>query len=137
MMTKLQKDSLVNLAAVGVSIVVSVAAFSIMRSTNAQGFDYVLIFLVVSGFCGVAGAIYLWKYYRKLDERQLMVCFKANRISTAFFVVYILVMSFIAFFVIGGGGRIDVFYLPVTVIVGLFLAQLVESAVLFILDSVE
>ena len=62
---------------------------------------------------------------------------KAFRLSAQFFITYAFLVSFISFFVVGGKGNIPVYYLPVFLVIGLFLSQLVQSAVILVLFSLE
>lgn len=136
-MTKLQKDSLINFILVTVSMLISIACFTLMRKFNTRGVEYVVIVLVSGSICGLAGMIFVKKHFRYLDERQLLLCLKASRLSAYTFVIYIIALCMIVFFIIGGKGKIDVYYLPVAAFIGLFLSQLVETSMLFFADTVE
>jgi len=136
-MTKLQKDSLMNLIATTVAVLIGTVIFTIMQSRNTKGFDYIIILIIVGGICGLAGAIFIKKHYRYLDERQLLLCLKASRFSAITFVIYIVALSVLAFFVVGGKGKIQVYYIPIAAFIGLFLSQLVETLIVFFAEPVE
>ncbi len=136
-MTKLQKDSIVQFIITTVAALIGIVMFTIMRSLNTKGFEYVIICVVVGIIGGLATAIFGKYYNRHFDERQLLLSLKASRISAFIFMAYIIALSIFAFFIIGGKGELDVYCLPLAAFIGLFMSQAIETSVIFFGESVE
>ncbi len=136
-MTKLEKNALVNIVLATVFVFIGLLFFSILRKTNTQGIMYVIIVVVAGGPTLLAGVLLQNKIEAKFDEREKFIGRKAFRWSTYVLTIYALLLCFIPFFIIGGKGSIQVYYLPVFFFIGLFIGQLTESAIILIMCSLE
>lgn len=136
-MTKLQKESLIKLAIVTLLTLVGIRLLNIMANRNAQGLDYIVIMLIVGGVGSIAAVVFIRREIKKLDERQILISAKASAFAAVTFVIYVMALSLIAFFLVGGAGEINVSYLPVGSFIGIFISQLAETLILLRLDSVE
>ena len=129
-MNRLQKKAWSELATVAVMIFICIPCFLLLSARNAQGFDYLIICFVT----GIPTGFYVYlKQYKKLreyDEREKSLLQHAFYYSTGVFIFYFLFVSFIAFFLIGGKGSIPVVFLPIMLVVGIFVAKCTESFII-------
>jgi len=76
--------------------------------------------------------LYLWemKKLKQFDEREREIIQKAFSISMMTFTQYLLIFCLAAFFMIGGGGKIPVVFMPVMLFSGVFFAQCTQSFII-------
>jgi len=72
-----------------------------------------------------------------LDEQEKDICRKAYTISTYVLVAYAVALCLIPFCVLGARAVMPVYYLPAALMVGLFIGQLTESAVMLFQCAAE
>jgi len=136
-MTKLQKDAWVNLIVSAVGVIVGIITLNILRRLKGAGLESVIIGIVAGGLASLI-CVLLWKSTEAgFDEREKMINRKAYIWSTYVLTLYAVLVCFIAFFTIGATGSIPVFYLPVFLLVGLFVAQLTQSSIILVLSAQE
>lgn len=136
-MTKLQKDAWVNLIACTVCVIIAIPLLYAMKRTNAQGLEYVIIAVVAGGLAAPICILQWKKTEAGFDEREKLIKRKAYIWSTYVLTVYALLLCYIPFFVVGAAGVIPVYYLPVFLLVGLFVAQLTQSSIILVLCTLE
>jgi len=136
-MSKLQKHAWVSLIGTSICVVISILLFYFLKCTNAQGLYPVVIMIVVGGLTGLPIFLFIKKVESKYDEREKAIEEKAYVWATYAMIGYAFFVGFAAFFVIGGNGVLPVFYVPVFLFVGLFIGQLVQSAIILTLCSME
>jgi undecaprenyl pyrophosphate phosphatase UppP len=136
-MSKLQKHAWVNLIVTCICVVISILLFYDLRRSNAQGLDFIVIMIIVGGLTGLPIFLFIKKVESKYDEREKAINKKAYVWATYAMMGYAFFVGFTAFLVIGGNGVLPVFYLPMFLFVGLFIGQLVQSAIILILLARE
>ncbi|MCK4959378.1 MAG: hypothetical protein KAT00_08250 [Planctomycetes bacterium] len=136
-MSKFEKHAWVELVAVGVMVLYLSLVLHSLAKKNVQGADFVVIMIVI----GSVGAALWTAIERRIeagyDEREKKILSKAFKWAAIAFFGYVLVMAWSAFFIIGGGGVIRVVHLPVFFFVGLFVSQLVQTAMMLILYNMS
>lgn len=136
-MTKLQKDAWVSLIVSTISLIIAIPLLYDMKRMDTQGLEFVII-AVVAGSLAALICILLWKKTEAgFDEREKLIKRKAYIWSTYVLTVYALLLCYIPFFVVGAAGVIPVYYLPVFLFVGLFVAQLTQSSIILVLCTLE
>jgi hypothetical protein len=108
-----------------------------MAKHNAQGAGYVIIMIVIGGVAAAVGMAVNQRSEAGYDEREKKIRNKAFRWGSQAFIGYGLAMAWAAFFIIGGGGVVRVVHLPVFFYVGLFVAQITQTAVMLILYNMS
>jgi RsiW-degrading membrane proteinase PrsW (M82 family) len=136
-MTKLQKDAWVNLIGIIVCLVIALPCFYILKQRDTQGLDYVIISIIVGGPTFLICILYWKKTEAGFDEREKIIQRRAYIWSTYVMTIYALLLCLIPFFIVGGGGAIPVFYLPVSFVIGLFIGQLTQSSIILVLSQQE
>ena len=136
-MNKLQRNTWIELTFTTLAAIVGIIFIYSLRKLNAQGVVYIVICIVVGGPTMLAGMLLSNKVEAKYDEREKLISRKAFRCSAQTFIVYALLACFVSFFAVGGKGNIPAYHLPVFLFIGLFIGQLVQSAVILILFSLE
>ncbi len=138
-MSKLQKSAWINLIAVSMCAIVSVAGFSLVSLLNAKGIDHILIFFIVGSLTGLG----IYMFYRKkspeagFDEREKMIYKRAFGLAACALTIFLGCVCIIPFFVLGGQNVIKVYYLPLIFLSTLFAAQFVHSMAILIQCSME
>ena len=129
-MSRLKKKAKTEFIVSGVCTLITIPLFLFMAHTNAQGLEFLLIWVLVGIPTGLI--LYLWetKKLKQFDEREKEMIQKAFSISMMVFALYLLTFSLAAFFLTGGGGNISVVFMPVMFFSGIFLAQGTQSFIL-------
>ena len=130
-MNRLQKKAWTELAFCGITtLLVTIPCLLFLAHRNAQGVGYVLICLVVGLPTGLVAYLVQLKKYNQFDEREKEILRQAHSITQSVFVGYLIIFAFSAFFLIGGGGTIDVVILPIMIFAGVFLMQCCMSFII-------
>lgn len=129
-MTKLQKIAWKNIVGCTVCLIVGMPMLYLLKRLDMRGLDYLVIFVVVCPLVVLIGLLHMKKVEAALDEREKDICRKAFTISTYVLAAYAVALCLIPFCVLGARAVIPVFYLPAALVVGLFIGQLTESAVI-------
>jgi hypothetical protein len=138
-MNKLQKSAWINLVGVTVCTPLAIMFIYLMARSNAKGFGYLLICLIVGSLSGLT----LFLLFRKkgleagFDEREKAIHKRSFIWSAYALAVFLACVCIIPFFALGGGSDIPIFYLPVIFFCTLFFAQFVHSAAVLILCQLE
>ena len=132
-MSKLQKSAWINLAG-AVSLIVTAGIFlEMLIYINAQvHILFLLLALPVGIVAGFACYIRSISVENRLDEREKTISRKAAHCAGITFALFLAFTSFGIFFVTGAKNNIPVYMLPLLVLTGLFIAQLIESATILI-----
>lgn len=131
-MNRLQKRAWIDLAKTTVCIIIAAAGIGLAVHFNARGVIPLMSFLVGSLIVGLVSCLRSIAIQTKLDERERKIAVKAFVISTYTFVLFLCFASFTIFFISGARNHIPVYILPVLLLAGLFISQLVQSAVILI-----
>jgi len=129
-MNRLQKKAWTEFILVGVCTLIASAGVLFMAHRNSTGLDFVLIVIVT----GVPTALVMYilesKKLKQFDEREKAIIQRAFSLSAVIFIAYQIIFSFAVFFLIGGGGSVQVVFMPLMFFSGLFLAQTAQSFIL-------
>lgn len=136
-MTKLEKKAWLELLVVSLSLFLVIPMLYLLASRNAQGLDLVIIMVVSVGITLLVGAMVEKKKFAKYDEREQKIALKTFRWSAYVFVGFVMLTGFGAFFMIGGAGEVCVVNLPVFFLIGIFIAQLSQTAMIVMLCNTE
>ena len=128
----LQKKAWVELVVMLVCAVVAAGALALMVRLDTQGVGYVVGSAAAAALLGLMVYLHNLKAESGLDEREKDILRKACMLAASAFVVFIGIVSFISFFLAGGGGDVPVYVLPATFFGALFVAQFVQSAAILI-----
>ena len=136
-MNRLQKRAWLELAVVTICMAILMPGISIMVKFDAKGVENIMIFLVVGGATGLVGCIHEIKVFNKYDEREKKIYQFAFMLSCVVFVLFLFCCAFITLFTVGGKGHVPSYSLLVSLLGGVFIAQLVQSAVILIKCAAE
>jgi hypothetical protein len=136
-MTKLQKDAWVNLIGATICTIITIPLFYGMKLRDTQGLDYLIITIIVGGPALLICILRWKKTEASLDEREKNISRKAYVWATYVLTIYAFLLCFFPFYIVGAGGVIPVFYLPVSFMIGLFVAQLTQSSIILVLSTLE
>jgi hypothetical protein len=129
-MNRLKKKAKTEFIASGVCTLIIIPLFLFMAHTNAQGLEFLLIWILVGIPTGLVLYLCETKKLKQFDEREKEMIRKAFSVSMMVFALYLLTFSLAVFFGIGGKGNIPVVFMPVMLFTGIFLAQAVQSFIL-------
>jgi len=131
-MNRLQKKAWMNLAAVTACAALAGMGLGILVHTNAKGIDTLLIGMVPGFVVGLVVYVRSVGGETRLDEREKAIARKSFVWACYTLTLFWACVSFGIFFVVGGKSAVPAYMLPVVFLVGLFLAQFVESAAILI-----
>lgn len=131
-MNVLQRRAWIELVLVLVCVPIAAAGLAFLVRTNTQGLAYVGISVVVGAITGLVGYLHNVKSAAGFDEREKSILRKAVTLSGFVFALAVGCASFVAFFVVGGGGSVSVYVMPATFLGALLAAQFVQSAAILI-----
>jgi hypothetical protein len=129
-MNRLKKKAKTEFIASGVCTLIIIPLFLFMAHTNAQGLEFLLIWILVCIPTGLVLYLCETKKLKQFDEREKEMIRKAFSVSMMAFTLYLLTFCLAAFFMIGGGGRIPVVFMPVMLFAGVFFAQCTQSFII-------
>ncbi len=136
-MNKLQKRAWYELAGVVGAVTIAAVGLAILVHLNAEGIvglvSFAICFLITALFAFMANI----KVYAQFDEREKKIYGRAFALSAGAFIVCICFISFCVFFIAGGKSHIPVYIPPVIFLVGLFIAQFVQSTAILIQCALE
>jgi hypothetical protein len=136
-MNILQKRAWIELILMVVFMSTAAAALAFMVHMNTKGITYVIISVTVGSVTGLVGYLHSVKTAAQYDEREKSILRRAVMLGGFALALVIGGSSFVAFFVVGGGGSVPVYVMPATFLGALFAAQLVQSAAILIQFAME
>jgi len=136
-MNRLERKSWLELAGVAVCMALTGVCVAILVHLDSKGMDRLLIGGTVGLIAGLVVCVRSASAEAKLDEREKAILRKAFAWASKVAIGFWGGSSFVAFFVVGGKGKIEVYFLPLLFVAGLFLAQFVQSAVVLIQSARE
>lgn len=131
-MNRLERKSWLELAGVAVCMAVTGVCVALLVHLDSKGLDTLLIGGAVGLIAGLVAYIRFASAEAKLDERERAILKKGFMWASRALIMFWGGSSFVVFFTVGGKGKIDVYWLPLLFIAGLFLAQFVQSAMVLI-----
>ncbi len=131
-MTILQKRAWIELASVTVCICISGAGVGLAVHFNARGVVPLMAFVIGALIVGLASCLRSIRVQAGFDERERKIAVKAFVISSYTFVLFLCFASFTIFSLAGARNYIPGYILPVLLLTGIFVSQLVQSAVILI-----
>lgn len=136
-MTRLQRNAWIELAAVTFCIPVAGAVLANMVRLNAKGL-YMIVYCIVP-VCIVVLVSYLQELrsMKKYDERERKIRQKSILISCHVVISFLVITSFVIFFIFGGKSFVPVYYLPGLMLWSIFIGQFVQSAIILIQSAKE
>ncbi|MBN1817971.1 MAG: hypothetical protein JW828_11475 [Sedimentisphaerales bacterium] len=136
-MIKLQTRAWIELAVVIWLAAICAGCFVLLVRLNSRGLDTLLIGGIAGLIAGLIIAVHQTRIDRQYDEREKQIRQKAFSWASKAFVVLFGVISFVAFFTVGGKGTVPVYFLPGLFFGCLLFAQFVQSAVILIQCALE
>lgn len=130
-MNRLKKKAIQDFVGLCVFVIVTVPFFIFFTVRNVQGFDYILIWVIVGVPTGLLAYLYENRQLKQFDERQRALYQKALQLSYGVFIFYTLGFAIVAFFLAGGGAMIPVWLMPMMLFSGVFIAGTTSSFILF------
>jgi hypothetical protein len=131
-MSVLQKRAWSELVIMLVVIVVATGSLALMVRNDTKGVAYVLVSVVGAAVLGLVAYLQVVRTEAGLDEREKHILGRACMLAAASFVMAVGAVAFVAFFIVGGAGRVPVYLLPATFFGALFVAQFVQSAAILV-----
>ena len=136
-MNRLQKGAWIELAIVVFCVLIGAVCFAGLVASNARGITYVVILLVVGCIVGPPIAYFSYKDECKYDEREKAIRRRAFWWAAGAMIMFLCIVCFVPFFLIGGGGNMPVYYLPIIFWGCLMIAQVVQSSVILFKCTME
>lgn len=130
-MNRLKKKAIHEFIMMCIFLVITIPCFIGFVARNTQGFDYILIWVIVGIPTGLLCYLFETKKLKQLDERERALYQQAVHMSFGAFVFYLLGFAVIAFFLVGGGGTVPVWLLPMMIFSGVFIAGTTSSFILY------
>lgn len=130
-MNRLKKKAIQEFVTMCIFMLITLPCFIFFTARNTQGFDYILIWVIIGVPTGLLWYLIESKKLKTLDERQRSLYQRAVHLSYGVFVFYLLGFSVIAFFLVGGGGTVPVWLLPIMLFTGVFLAGTTSSFIIY------
>lgn len=131
-MNILQKRAWIELVFMAVCTAVTAVSLAHMVRMNTKGVTYIIISVAVGMVTGLVAYLHNVKIAARFDEREKSILRRANMLGAYAFTLAIGCTSFIAFFLVGGAGRVSVYVLPAAFLGALITAQFVQSAAILI-----
>ena len=137
-MTQLQKNAWIELVAVSICTLVASIIYCALISYNVKGLHHIVIMVVVGGLAGTITNLFHRRHITKhFDERERKIYVRAKMWGFGIFLLWFAGGCFVPFFVLGSKSSIPVHIPPVFFLLGIFIAQLVQSAAILIRCSME
>ena len=131
-MNRLQKRAWIDLAGATAAVVIAGGGVGLAFHLNARGIVPVMSFVIASLIAGLVSGLRSIAAQAKLDERERKIAARAFFISSYTFVLLLCVAAFSIFFLSGARSYIPGYTLPILLLIGIFVSQLVQSAVILI-----
>ena len=130
-MNRLKKKAWTELVvAFGIIVFLSIPGILYCSEQNAQGWGWIVICTIISGPMILNGYLSEIKSFKQFDEREQIILRKSLSVWTGVFSFYVLIFSFTAFFLIGGGQTVPVVWMPIMVLSGIVVARCIQSVVI-------
>jgi len=130
-MNRLKKKAIQEFIILCIFLIITIPCFICFVVRNTQGFDYILIWVIIGVPTGLFWYLFENKKLKTLDERERALYQRAVDMSFGVFVFYLLGFAVVAFFLIGGQGMVPVWLLPMMIFSGVFLAGTTSSFILY------
>lgn len=114
----------------GVIVFLSIPGILFCSKQNAQGWGWIVICTIISVPIILNGYLSEIKSFKEFDEREQIILRKSLSVWTGVFSFYVLIFSFAAFFLIGGGQTVPVVWMPIMVLSGIAVARFIQSVVI-------
>lgn len=131
-MTRLQKWAWINLGVTTVCVALAGCGVGLIFHLNAKGIVGLMAFLICGLIAGLISCLRSIANQAKLDEREKKIALRAFVISSYIFFLFFWCATFTTLFIVGGKGTVGAYTLPVLFLIGLFLSNFVQSAVILI-----
>lgn len=132
-MNRLKKKAWTELiVAFGIIVFISIPCVLMASTNNAQGWGWLVLCIIISGPMILNGYLSEIKTLKRFDEREQNILRKSFSIWAGVFSLYLLIFSFAAFFLIGGGQTVPVVWMPIMVLTGIVIAQCAQSFVVLV-----
>ena len=131
-MNRLQKRAWIDLAGATVCVVLAGVGVGLAVQFNAKGVVPVMSFVITSLIVALVSCLRSITVQAGFDERERKIATKAFIISSYTFVFLLCFASFTIFFLSGARSYIPGYTLPVLLLIGIFVSQLTQSAVVLI-----
>jgi len=136
-MTKFQKRAWFELAGSVLAGAAGAIALAVLVHLNANGIFDIVIFSVIFLITGLVATIKSIRIFSGFDEREKKIYIRAFVIGSVAFAACSGLISFCVFFIVGGKNLIPVYVLPAMFLIGLCVAQFVQSTAILIQFALE
>jgi hypothetical protein len=136
-MNILQKRAWYELAGVVAAVIIAGAGIAVIVRLNAKGTIGLIAFTIGFLVAGLVSFVYSIRIYARFDEREKKIYNRAFAIAAGAFTLCTCFISFYVFLISGGKSNIPAYVPPVIFLVGLFLAQFVQSTAILIQFALE
>ena len=131
-MNKLQKRAWIDLVVTTVCVVIAGAGVGLAVHFNTRVVVPLMSFVISGLIVGLVSGLRSIAAQAKFDERERKIAVRAFVISSYTFVLFLCFAAFSIFFLSGARSYIPGYILPVLLLIGIFVSQLVQSAVILI-----
>lgn len=131
-MTILQKRAWINLAGSTSGISLAGAGVGIAVHFNVRGVVPLMAFIIAALIVGLISCLHSIKIQKAFDERETKIAIRAFVISSHSLTLFLCFASFAIFYLSGARNHIPAYTLPVLLLIGLFISQVVRSAMILI-----
>ena len=130
-MNRLKKKAWIEMIATfGIIVFLSIPGILFCSKQNVQGWGWIIICTIISVPIILNGYLSEIKSFKQFDEREQIILRKSLSVWTGVFSLYVLIFSFTAFFLIGGGRTVPVVWMPIMVLSGIVVARFIQSVVI-------
>jgi hypothetical protein len=131
-MNRLQRRAWVELVGVTAAVIIAGTGVGLAFHFNARGVIPIMSFVIGSLIAGLVSGLHSIAAQGKFDERERKIAVQAFIISSYTFVLFLCISCFTVFFLAGARNYIPGYSLPVLLLTGIFVSQLVQSAVILV-----
>jgi hypothetical protein len=136
-MSKLQKRAWFELAGILVAVAVAAIGLAVLVRFNANGIFDLVIFSTAFLVAGLVATVRSIRDFSGFDEREKKIYIRAFVIACGAFASCNCFISFCVFFIAGAKSLVPVYILPAMFLLGLFIAQFVQSTAILIQFALE
>ncbi len=131
-MNRLQKRAWIDLGGTTGCVVIASAGVGLAVHFNARGVIPLMSFVISGLIVGLVSGLRSIATEAKFDERERKIAVRAFVISSYTFVLFLCFAAFGIFFLSGARSYIPGYTLPVLLLIGIFVSQFIQCAVILI-----
>ena len=131
-MNKLIKRTWINLCGATACIIIGALGVGLAVKFNVKGIIPLISFIIAGPIAALITSLRSISTVAGFDEREKKISVRAFTISSYFFMFFMVYACFIIFYLSGARNSIPSYTLPVLLLIGLFISQIIHSAVILI-----